>query len=374
MHDSVTDSLVLAVLFAALLLGYRGIAAAQELPAAQQSPVSEEPFDHAKFLAVLGALPTPSTEDLKQFYHRPRQIPLRLESWNSNAQELSALGKKIFFDTRLSKSGLMSCSSCHNPTLHWGDGLARSPENESRRSMSLYNLAWDKQFLWNARAGSLMAQSALALSAKKGMDVDLAQLAAKINSISGYRPYFASAFRLSDSERQSASLARTAAALEVFVSSIVSAPTEFDRWIEGDETAISESAQNGFRLFNGKAGCANCHNSWRFSDGQIYNTGLTSQCEDAKKERTKKEWNNGLFKAVGLRFISARGPYMHDGSLSSLTEVVEFYNRGGDTHCEITSALMRPLGLTKTEIQDLVEFLDTLGSSGQEYVLPELPK
>lgn len=373
MSEVVLDSLLL-VLVVAVLGGYCLNAAAQEFPVVGERADSETSFDRSRFLELIDGKTTPSIDELKKYYLRPKFIPLRIANWAENVEDLRLLGKKIFFDTRLSHSGVMSCASCHNPTLHWTDGLPRSPENEFRRSMSLYNLAWDKQFLWNARAGSLMAQSALALNAKLGMDLDLAEVARKVNGIPGYRPYFARAFELSDTSAEPATLARTAAALEVFVSSIVAEPSAFDRWIGGDEAAISGAAKSGFRLFNGKAGCAHCHNSWRFSDGQIYNTALKSQCDDAKKERSKSSWNNGMFKAVGLRFISARPPYMHDGSLAALSDVVEFYNRGGDFHCESTSRLMRPLGLSKEEVQDVLQFLETLGTSGQEYVLPELPR
>lgn len=373
MVDLNLESLLYSLLLALLMAGCC-TAVAQELPILDSSAEVSQHFDRAAFLALINGQRAVSIDELKQFYRRPEYIPLRVKSWTRNAAAIRDLGKQIFFDTRLSKSGTLSCSSCHNPTLHWTDGLARSPENEFRRSMSLYDLAWDKQFLWNARAGSLMSQSALALNAQGGMDLDLAEVASKLNGISSYATRFREAFEIAELDEAPATLARTAAALEVFVSTIISPPTRFDRWIEGDENAISKRARNGFVLFNGKAQCAQCHNSWRFSDGQVYNTGLLSQCEDARKEQTSASWNHGKFKAVGLRFIAARPPYMHDGSLKTLAQVIEFYDRGGDVHCGITSAHSRPLGLSADEVEDLVLFLDTLGSGSQEYVLPELPQ
>ncbi len=335
--------------------------------------VPTEKFDRAAFLEFLAKNPEPASDQLRAFYTREGNPPLREPRWEDRRKKLEKLGAQLFFDPRLSDSGQMSCSTCHNPVFHWTDRLPVSTENASRRSMSLYNLAWDKSYLWNGRAGSLMQQAILALTATKGMHAVLTKVPEKLSVIPGYRKAFGDAFGLKDSNPSLITFSKVATALEVFQSGITSPPSSFDRWVDGDERAISDQAKRGFMLFNGKAQCAQCHNSWRFSDGRVYNTGLASQCVEAKEPNTPKSWNHGLFKAVGLREIEGRAPYMHDGTKRTLEEVVEFYNRGGDAHCDITDARIKPLGLSSTEVQDLVSFLGTLGEGSKPYLVPELP-
>ena len=312
--------------------------------------------DRAPFLTLLSRKEAPSVVELKPFYTRPTKIPLREQPQFHNTAAITELGEKLFNEPRLSSSGTMSCATCHNPKRGWTDGLARSVEANRRRSMALYNLAWDHRFTWNGQAGSLMSQAILALSAPGGMSAHFEAYPQRLGDIPEYKKLFKEAFGTAVPEQYRIGPDTVAVALEYYVSTITSGTAPFDRWIAGDENAIPENAKKGFMLFNTKALCAFCHNSWRFSDSDVYDTGLSNE--------TAGKAGNFRFKAVGLRNLSVRPPYMHDGSLATLEEVIQFYNRGGNINRPGKSPHVRPLGLSAEEIQALVDFRRTLDDGG----------
>jgi len=308
------------------------------------------------FLDYLENEENPTLDGLKAFYKRPSNIPYRLRSYEP--EPLIKLGKKLFFDPRLSSSQHMSCATCHNPSFHWTDTLKESVEGNGRRTMALYNLAWDNRFLWaGGPPGSLMSQAILALTAPLGMSSDLFKAAEKIKGLPEYESLFFEALG-----RENAIHPDTMAlALEFYVSSIISGTAPFDEWVDGNEDALNEQEKEGFFLFNTKANCASCHNTWRFSDAEVYDVGL------------KKSEGPFHFKAVGLRNIAERPPYMHDGRFNTLIEVLQFYNRGGDVTREGKSDLIAPLHLETGELAALLAFLGTLSDDGPEVKLPILP-
>jgi cytochrome c peroxidase len=152
----------------------------------------------------------------------------------------------------------------------------------------------------------------------------------------------------------------------------LSGEAPFDRWIAGDEQAISEPAKRGFYLFNTKANCAACHSGWNFTDSGFYDIGLADADEGRIKFLNLPSMSHA-FKTPTLREVARTAPYMHDGSIPDLTKVIEHYNRGGDAKRESVSADVRPLNLTKAEISDIVEFLLVLNSPEKPYPLPALP-
>jgi cytochrome c peroxidase len=283
---------------------------------------------------------------------------------------MQELGRTLFFDPRLSRSGLMSCATCHNPSLHWTDGLTSSIENSSRKSMSLYNLAWDNGFTWRGGPGSITSQAVLALGAPTGMNADDSVLQNGIRTIRYYQETFPKAFIGISPNAHEMRFEHITRAMEAYVTTIVSPVAPFDQWIEGDEKALSENQIRGFELFQKKAGCVQCHAGWRFSDSLYYDIGLLS----GDKEKNSKGNVTPFFKAVGLRNIAERPPYMHDGSLKTLEAVVEFYNRGGDSTRPTKSPRIRPLGLTENEKSDLVQFLRSLSGPPTPETLPVLPR
>lgn len=323
----------------------------------------------------------PELESLKLLYKRDTEVKYPLKNPYSKAKY--ELGKKLFFDPRLSDSDVISCATCHNPGFSFTDALpnakGKGHQFVARRTMSLYNVAWDEVFLWDGKAASLEEQVEEALTAPMGMSMDISEVVEKIYSIAGYRKLFQEAFaqeRPEYAENDYVNMKSIAAALATFERNIISGEAPFDEWIEGNEAAISEDAKRGFVLFNGKAKCADCHTGWRFSDGKYYNIGVKEK--DSVIDLGKGSTNSAdpeirfTFKAVGLRNIDQRAPYMHNGSIETLHEVIEFYNKGGDLRHDNTKT--EPLNLTEQEKQDLVEFLKTLTDDDPKITVPRLPR
>ena len=191
---------------------------------------------------------------------------------------------------------------------------------------------------------------------------------ARLKAIPEYAPLFEAAF-----PGQGISPETIARAIATYERTVVSGRAPFDRWIEHDEKAISESAKRGFALFNGKAQCSNCHSGWNFTDDSFHDIGLP----DADIGRGKFMGNvvkmQHAFKTPGLREIARRGPYMHDGSILTLEAVIQHYDQGGLDRAS-RSDLMKPLGLSKQEKADLVAFLMTLTSDMDPTTVPVLPR
>lgn len=313
-------------------------------------PAKDFVFSKEAFEAALVA---PYDRDrIKEHYRRPVRVPLRKQTLRYRHAPTLALGEKIFKDTRLATAVGMGCVTCHQPDISYSDHKGQSAESTRRRSMTLHNLAWADSFTWDGGSGSLMSQAVLALGAPGGMATDGAALVARLSSLSEYSPLFAAAYVGPTMPGGETSFARAMWAIEVFVSSLVSGESTFDRWLRGDSTAISESAARGFDLFNTKAGCARCHMSWRFTDDTRHDLGLA--------EEVSVQPPNRKFKTPGLREVSLRWPYMHDGSLAVLRDVLDFYNRGGGISRPTKSPLLLPGGLSPAELGDLESFLRTL--------------
>jgi cytochrome c peroxidase len=155
-----------------------------------------------------------------------------------------------------------------------------------------------------------------------------------------------------------------AQALAAFERTLEPGIAPFDRWIGGDEGAISESAKRGFALFNGKTGCAACHSGWRFTDDQFHDIGTTTTDQGRGRE-TKDAALNFAFKTPTLRSVALRAPYMHNASVATLADVLRHYEKGGISRPS-RSPLLQPIALTESERQDLVAFLETLTGQGQD--------
>lgn len=313
-------------------------------------------FDEGEFLAALnrGA----DRAILKSFYRRPAAVPTRPQPFPVTAA-MRELGEKLFFDTRLGAGGQMGCVTCHQPARSFSDTKPRSVETSGRRSMTLFDLAWNTRFGWTGRINSLMSQAILAIEAPGGMATPRTVLMDKLTNDSGYRALFVGAYKGRVPAGLELHFDVVAHALEVYVGSLVSPRSSFDRWVEGDEAAVSEEAKRGFDLFNGRARCAHCHMSWRFTDGKTHDIGLSEDLGLAEFVPNDPAVRHH-FKTPGLREVGKRAPYMHDGSLPSLEASVEFYNRGGNFLRPSRSKDVRPLGLITAESAALVEFLRTL--------------
>jgi cytochrome c peroxidase len=314
-----------------------------------------------------------SFKELKALYKRPAKIPYPDDNKYSKARE--ELGKTLFFDPRLSGSNMISCGSCHNPSFSWGDalpkGVGHGHKTLGRRTPTILNLAWTEKLMWDGRANGLEEQALGPIQADVEMNMPLAGdegLLKKLQSISGYKPLFDRAY-----PGEGITDKTIAKAIATFERGIVSGEAPFDRFIKGDEKAISDNAKRGFALFNGKAQCFQCHSGWSFSDGSFYDIGVNSDDIGRSKILDTPSMQHA-FKTPGLRNVALRHPYMHDGSEKSLEEVIDLYNQGGRVKRASISSLMKPLGLNDGEKQDLVAFLKTLTSKDKAIDLPTLPR
>ncbi len=308
---------------------------------------------------------------LKASYQRPAEIPFPEE--NPFTEAKAKLGQTLYFDPRLSRSNMQSCASCHNPSFAWGDGLAKGVGDHmhelGRRSPTILNAAWSEALMWDGRFDTLEEQALGPIEADVEMNMPLDELLVKLNNVEGYRPLFAAAFD-DDGEITADKIAM---AIATYERTVVSGEAPFDRWIKGDGTAISASAERGFHLFNGKARCAVCHSDWRFTDDSFHDIGLADGDVGRGNELPGIVTMQHAFKTPGLRNIDQRGPYMHDGSLATLRDVVEHYDEGGIQRPSLSED-MQPLGLSDQEKQDLVAFMKTLTSDDEPVTYVQLPR
>jgi cytochrome c peroxidase len=307
---------------------------------------------------------------MKAQYRRPDVIPFPKD--NPYTPEKAALGKKLYFDTRLSVTSAQSCASCHNPAFGWGDGLAvgvgHGMAKLGRRSPTVVNGAWGAIFMWDGRLATLEEQALGPIQSPGEMNMPLEQLTERLSSIAEYKPLFTAAF-----PKEKMTVETLAKAISTYERTVVSERSPFDAWIEGNEKAISEEAKRGFALFNTKAQCSACHEGWNFTNDSFQDIGLPSEDVGRGKFMTGVVKMVHAFKTPGLREITRRAPYMHDGSLATLEQVIEHYDRGGVDRPS-RSDLMKRLDLTPQDKSDLVAFMKTLTSDFDPTTVPVLPR
>ncbi len=280
------------------------------------------------------------------------------------------LGRKLFFDPILSGDNSVSCSSCHLPEKSWTDGLPQSvgirKQVLTRNSPSILNAGFQKTLFLDGRAKSLEEQALMPIQDKSEMDQSLGELMEELESHPDYRAMFESAFSSLKITPE-----RLAMAIATFERTLVTGNTAYDLYWRGDKNAMSSAAIRGMRLFSGKAKCSICHSGPFFTDHQFHNIGLTgseNEGDEGRKKVTKEAFHDGSFKTPGLRGIVSTAPYMHDGSLSTLKEVIEFYDLGGVAR-KGKSPFISPIGMSGNEKNDLLEFLKALDENGEAYPL-----
>ena len=281
-------------------------------------------------------------------------IPLGLDLYmpvpedNPLTTERVERGRELFFDTRLSRDRTISCASCHDPERAFTDGrpVAIGVFNRAgrRSAPALANRGYGRSFFWDGRAATLEEQVLQPIQDPNEMDMTLAEVSARV--------------RLPPEE--------VARSLASFVRSLLSGNAPFDRFINGDRDALSAEQQAGLQVFRGKANCTACHVGPTFSDERFHNTGVAWRdgrlLDEGRFEVTRRSEHRGAFKTPTLREIARTAPYMHDGSVGTLTDVVEFYDEGGRPNPTLDPEL-RPLRLTDDEKRALVAFLESLNGS-----------
>jgi len=233
----------------------------------------------------------------------PSEVPSPAE--NPTTAEKVALGRRLFFDARLSGDNAMSCATCHLPSKAWTDGLPLAKGREgatlSRNTPALLNLAFFERYMWDGRANSLEAQALLPIQSPAEMHQDLDELVRELNAISGYVEQFHSAFG------SGATRENVAQALAAFQRTLVTGETPLDRYLRGDRRALSEAARRGLELFLGEAGCIRCHHGPLLSDGRFYRLGVTFDDPGlAAVSGDREDW--GKFRTPSLRNVADTGP------------------------------------------------------------------
>jgi len=292
-------------------------------------------------------------------YWRPADVPNPID--NRYTKEKFELGRSLFFDPLMSGSNDISCATCHNPQLSWSDGRPRAVGAAHKplpvRTPTLLNIAWQAPLGWDGKFASLEAVAFGPLMAKSNMNMTEALLVERLTASPKYVALFRAAF-----EDGIASRNNIEKALATYERTIVSGDAPFDRWAKGDKEAITPAAQRGFTLFNTKAQCYQCHSGWAFTDGGFHDIG-TAKGDDIGRGRyfPNSKKLRYAFKTPTLRDVAKRSPYMHDGAVPTLEKVIALYDAGGIERPSRAAAI-KPLGLTESEISDLIAFLKTLSS------------
>lgn len=278
---------------------------------------------------------------------------------NPLTAEKVALGRKLFFDPVLSGDKSVACASCHKPEKAFGGGEASSTgiggQKTKRRAPPLLNRAYGSTFFWDGRAKSLEEQALKPIEDPTEMGAKLPDVLARLSADKAYAAAFAKAF-----PGEGVSADTLAKALASFERVLLRGDVPVDKFQKkGQRSAMSEDEIHGFWLFDSKARCWRCHAGANFTDETFRNTGVSWGKDDGRFTFTKDESDRGKFKVPSLRGIRDAGPFMHDGSLKTLDDVVEFYNKGGGANPNLDPA-MQSMDLTAEEKKALVAFLKSL--------------
>jgi len=328
-------------------------------------------------LAPLGPPPVPAGNP---------QIPEKIE-----------LGKKLFFDRRLSGDGTMSCASCHIPEQAYTDGqelsLSYPTTRNWRNAPTLLNVAYSRFLFHDGRAASLEEQALFPVMSSFEMNLNLDFLEEKIRIVPEYEAAFRKVFG-GEATRE-----RISMAIAAFERTLVSVNAPLDRFLEGDRDALSTEARKGYGVFTGKGKCADCHFGSYLADGRFHALRVPENSEHRKDPRIavtrrfvakvsgykeyrnleedpgrylvtkdRKDWK--AFRTPTLREISKTAPYMHNGVLKTLEEVIDFFDRGGGPG----NTALSPLGLTGEEKHALKTFLvEALSGDDIPFKVPEIP-
>ena len=329
--------------------------------------------------------------------------PIPLDNPMSDAKV--ELGKMLFFDPLLSGNAAMPCSACHLPDAGWAvqDRISFGYPGTThwRNSQTIINSAYYSKLFWAGASKSLEAQARSAARGGVAGNGEDDMMEARLAFVPEYREMFAEVFGDDWPNIRHAYMA-----IAAFQRTLVQTDTPFDNYMRGDDSALSDQQKRGLDLFAGKANCIACHNGPLLSDEQYYNLGvppyagweedelaqITFRFELYAKGSTEELYRNtkddpglyfrskdkrhkGKFRTPSLRYTKYTFPYMHNGMLETLRDVVVFYNEGGGENefAATKSPLMQPLGLSDSEVDDLVAFLESL--SGEEILMdePELP-
>jgi cytochrome c peroxidase len=254
-----------------------------------------------------------------------------------------AQGRKLFFNKRLSRDGTLSCATCHDPKLAFSDGrkVARGMNDQegTRNAPAIINRGYGRTFFWDGRAKSLEQQVLEPIRNPKEMGLTETLIESRTNL----------------------KIAEVTGALASYVRTIRSGDSRFDRYAAGNQHALNDVEKAGLAVFRGKGRCTTCHAGPNFTDENFHNTGIAWR----NGELADPGSGDGKFKVPTLREVARTAPYMHDGSIPTLRDVVDYYDRGGNANPNLDEDL-RPLNLAAEEKGALVEFLRSLSGNIRE--------
>jgi cytochrome c peroxidase len=292
---------------------------------------------------------------------------------NPLTPEKIALGRQFFWDRRWSRNDTVACVSCHDPNHGWADprrlSLTFEGKPTGRHASTLVNRLFSDRQHWTGERASLEDQ------AMKARDQSPELVVEHLGGVPAYQQQFRKVF---GTDLNAEGVAKAIAA---YVRTILSGNSPYDRFQAGDTHALSPAARRGLRHFEGRShgrGCVSCHAGFNFTDEGFHNIGVGMDRESPDLGRytvTNQKADKGAFKTPTLRDVARRPPYMHDGSLQTLEDVVAFYNKGGQGNPRL-SPLIQPLNLTASEQADLVALLESLTGEVAPDVTspPELPQ
>jgi cytochrome c peroxidase len=295
------------------------------------------------------------------------------------------LGRWLFYDRRLSGDNSVACSTCHRPEYAFSEPTPVSSgirgQKGKRKAPTFINMATTlyPHFFWDGRAGSLEDQALGPIENPVEMGSSHQSMIETLSKVPGYRPYFKEAFGSEEITKE-----RVAHALADYERTRMSGNSPYDRWrLLHDQDAVSQQVKDGYELFFNKARCNQCHLGDSFTDSNFHNLGVgwdakTKTFSDEGRWIVTKETGDegtadtdrGRFKTPTLREVTKHPPYMHDGSIATLREVVEFYNRGGNDNPYLDPKI-DPLHLSDAEIDALVAMMKALEGEGYQDTAPK---
>jgi cytochrome c peroxidase len=308
---------------------------------------------------------------------KPREplglVPVVWPRDNPYTPEKADLGRLLYFDPRLSADGTVSCATCHNPKYAFTDGAAVSTgvrgQKGKRSAPTVINRAYSLAQFWDGRAPTLEEQAKGPMANPIEMGSNHDTIVDNLTKIQGYRALFATSFGTGD-----ITIDRVAKAITTFERTVMSGNSPYDRYKAGQKSAMTPAQVHGMDIFFNKAKCDACHEGVNFTSNMYANLGVGADRPEPDAGRyavtnEPKDW--GAFKTPTLREIARTAPYMHDGSLKTLEDVVEYYDRGGTPNKNLDQRI-KPLHLANQDKKDLVAFLNALSGQGwQNITAPE---
>ncbi|MBK9247035.1 MAG: c-type cytochrome [Ignavibacteria bacterium] len=278
-----------------------------------------------------------------------------------NAEKID-LGRRLFYDTRLSSDNTIACANCHKQEFAFTDGgmqVSRGVDRElgNRNSPTVVNSGYAPSLFFDGRAPSIEEQAFGAFTNPIEMRADVAVIDKFLMNDSAYVAHFSRAFGTGSVPSSKMAMK----AIATFIRTVLSGNSRYDQYIHGNKSALNPSELRGMNLFfDYRTQCATCHSGYNFTDNEFHSTGLfTHYYDKGRHDFTRNPVDVGKFKTPTLRNIALTDPYMHDGHLATLEETLDHYNQGGKQFINKDPRIL-PLKLTQEEKNDLIAFLQSL--------------